>query len=311
MKISKNITADCKASSEQGYILLALLLTVAVMTIAMAIMVPRIAFEIRRDKEEELVHRGVQYTRAIRNFSKKTGHYPSTLAELQDPNGIKYIRKFYKDPMTGKDFKLLHQADIPSLGGPPAARPGSPLNVTGNDSSASADVGAAAGALDPAQNNGQTPDGQTIPADPNQNSPNQNNPTQNNSGRGAIGAGGSATGPSFGNPSSRASIGSTDNGSQPGQSIFGVASTSKRASIREFDKKNHYNDWLFFYSPQYDMGFEIKGPTSSSVNTMVGMAGSRPGQAWQQQGAGIAAQQPQEAPPAEPENTEPVPGGIQ
>jgi type II secretory pathway pseudopilin PulG len=293
MKISKNIVLDCNDCSERGYILLALLLVVAIMTIALAIMVPRIAFEIRRDKEEELVHRGVQYTRAIRNFSKRTGHYPSTLAELQDPNGIKYLRKFYKDPMTGKDFKLLHQADIPSLGG------STNLAATGRDPNASTNVQTAAGGLDSASNNGQAPDGQTASANPNQDSPNQNSP-----GQGITGVGSSMAG-----PSSRSAIGSTDNGSQPGQSIFGVASTSKAASIREFDKKSHYNDWLFYYSPQYDQGFEIKGPTSSSLTNVAGMAGQRLGQ---QQAAGLAGQQQQQiAPPAEPESPQPVPGGIQ
>lgn len=302
MKVSKSIAADCRSRSERGYILLALLLVVAVMTIAMAIMVPRIAFEIRRDKEEELVHRGVQYTRAIRNFSKKTGHYPATLEELRDPNGIKYLRKFYKDPMTGKDFKLLHQADIPSLGG--ATTPGlgsqpSTPNLAGSDPAASANAQAAAGGLDPASLGGQSPDGQTTQPNPNQNQ------SQNSSGQSTAGAGGSPDG-----AASRSSIGSTNNGSQPGQSIFGVVSTSKARSIREFDKKSHYNDWLFFYSPQYDQGFEIKGPTSSSTANMVGMAGQPLGLG-RQQAAGIGAQQPQEQPPAAPDNPEPVPGGIQ
>ncbi|HEY3973255.1 MAG TPA: hypothetical protein VGM18_09645 [Candidatus Sulfotelmatobacter sp.] len=49
-----------------------------------------------------------------------------------------------------------------------------------------------------------------------------------------------------------------------GQVIFGVASKSKARTIREFDHKNHYKDWLFFYDPTRDRGMEIKGPTSLS-----------------------------------------------
>jgi len=52
---------------------------------------------------------------------------------------------------------------------------------------------------------------------------------------------------------------------QPGLLIFGVASTSKAKTIREFDHKNHYKDWLFFYDPKYDRGLEIKGPTSLTL----------------------------------------------
>lgn len=53
-----------------------------------------------------------------------------------------------------------------------------------------------------------------------------------------------------------------DTGAPQGMLIFGVASKSKKQSIREFDHKNHYKDWLFFYDPKYDRGQEIKGPTS-------------------------------------------------
>jgi type II secretory pathway pseudopilin PulG len=296
MKISKNIVRHnivrhYDAGRERGYILLTLLLLVAVMTIAMAIMVPTIAFEIRRDKEEELVHRGVQYTRAIRNFSKRTGHYPATLAELQDPNGIKYLRKFYKDPITGKDFKLLHANDIPGIGGSsnPTA-PGSPPNPSGD--AASVNANQQPGGVSP------SPDGQTadVQAVATQSAPNQN--TAN-------------TGTTPQGPLSRAAIGTTDNGSLPGQLIFGVASVSKATTIREFDHKNHYSDWLFFYSPQYDRGLEIKGPTTSSMAALAGQ-GFVPGQ---RQLPGAGSQQPQEQPPAEQPPPEiqgpPPPGALQ
>ncbi len=62
---------------EDGYILLALLLMVSLMTIAAFAVLPTIAFEIRRDREQELIHRGVQYSRAIRNYYKKFSRYPT------------------------------------------------------------------------------------------------------------------------------------------------------------------------------------------------------------------------------------------
>jgi len=33
----------------------------------------------------------------------------------------------------------------------------------------------------------------------------------------------------------------------------GVASTSKKASIKELNTKNHYNDWEFVYDPRLDL----------------------------------------------------------
>ena len=66
----------------------------------------------KRDREEEMIHRGVQYSRAIRRYVKKTGRYPTRLEELENTNNIRFLRKRYKDPITGKDFKLLHVGEV-------------------------------------------------------------------------------------------------------------------------------------------------------------------------------------------------------
>jgi hypothetical protein len=45
-----------------------------------------------------------------------------------------------------------------------------------------------------------------------------------------------------------------------GGPIVGVASTSKAQSIREFNHKNHYNQWQFIYDPSIDKGGLITTP---------------------------------------------------
>src|SRR5205807_7079366 len=100
------------SSRESGYILLTLLLVVALLIVAMGAIVPSIAFQIRRDREEELIHRGVQYSRAIRAYFKKFGRYPTRIEELENTNNMRFLRKRYKDPVTGKDFKPLHMTDV-------------------------------------------------------------------------------------------------------------------------------------------------------------------------------------------------------
>src|SRR5437016_6089839 len=98
--------------AEEGYVLLTLLLFVSVLTITVALpMLKYYEFQRKRDREEELVHRGVEYERAIRKFYKKFGSYPPTLEALQETNHIRCLRKRYKDPF-GKDFKILHLADV-------------------------------------------------------------------------------------------------------------------------------------------------------------------------------------------------------
>src|SRR6266581_7320812 len=102
--------------SEQGYILLMLMLFVALLALAAGALAPTITFQVRRDREEEMIHRGVQYSRAIRRYVKKTGRYPARLEELENTNNIRFLRKRYKDPITTKDFKLLHVGEVQLTG---------------------------------------------------------------------------------------------------------------------------------------------------------------------------------------------------
>src|SRR5215471_18753305 len=96
-----------RRSAERGYVMMTLLLTLALMIIMAAAVVPSITFEIKRDREEEMIHRGVQYSRAIRAYYKKFGRYPVSLENLENTNQQRFLRKRYKDPLTGKEFRLL------------------------------------------------------------------------------------------------------------------------------------------------------------------------------------------------------------
>src|ERR1700751_5385446 len=97
--------------SEHGYIMLTLLLAMALMVIFAGVIVPSITFDVKRDREEEMIHRGVQYSRAIRGYYKKFGRYPTKIEDLENTNQLRFLRKRYKDPLTGKDFKLLHYGE--------------------------------------------------------------------------------------------------------------------------------------------------------------------------------------------------------
>src|SRR5271167_4137330 len=98
--------------TDRGYILITLILFVALIAIAAVVMAPVIAFQVKRDREEELIHRGVQYSRAMKHFVKKFGRYPTRIEELENTNQVRFLRKRYKDPITGKDFKILHMGDV-------------------------------------------------------------------------------------------------------------------------------------------------------------------------------------------------------
>src|ERR1700693_2080105 len=122
---SRNYKITRLQNPQRGYMLITLMLALALITIAMLTVLPEIGQQIRRDREEEMRHRGTAYMRAIQHFFKKFGRYPMRVEELENTNNLRCLRKRYKDPInrdpaTGqeKDFKLLHQTDITLNNGP-------------------------------------------------------------------------------------------------------------------------------------------------------------------------------------------------
>jgi type II secretory pathway pseudopilin PulG len=93
---------------ERGYVLLGVLVMVTVMVIALAAIAPAIRTQIKRDREEELIRRGKQYARGIQLYYRKFGRYPNSLEQLENTNNVRFLRKKYADPMTGKEeWKLI------------------------------------------------------------------------------------------------------------------------------------------------------------------------------------------------------------
>ena len=78
-------TGAARRQRDGGYLLLAILLMMALMIIAATIVAPRVVQQIKRDREEEMIHRGTEYARAIKKYYKKFGRYPSTLEQLDTP----------------------------------------------------------------------------------------------------------------------------------------------------------------------------------------------------------------------------------
>ncbi len=97
------------AARESGYAMLLVFLMAAMIAIALYNEIPRIAFEAQRAKEQLLIERGEQYKRAIQVFVRKMSRYPATIEELENTNNIRFLRKRYLDPMTGKEkWRLIH-----------------------------------------------------------------------------------------------------------------------------------------------------------------------------------------------------------
>jgi type II secretory pathway pseudopilin PulG len=91
--------------SQAGYNLVILMVVMTVMSILVAAALPAWTAVIRRDKEEELIFRGLQYAEAIRLFRNRTGGLPTRLEQLIEVKP-RCIRQLWKDPMT-EDGKWL------------------------------------------------------------------------------------------------------------------------------------------------------------------------------------------------------------
>lgn len=97
------------SGTEDGYILLAVLLMAALVLISLSIAAPRVAMELRRDKEEEAIHRANQYVRAIQLFHRSVGRYPLNIEELENTGNKRFLRKRFINPLSNKgDWRLIH-----------------------------------------------------------------------------------------------------------------------------------------------------------------------------------------------------------
>ena len=288
--------------AERGYILITLMLFVSLLAIASLVVLPEITFQVQRDREEELIHRGVQYSRAIKKYVKKFNRYPTRLEDLENTNNIRTLRKRYKDPITGQDFKLLHFGEVqmmgsgfhggipgggvPGVNGAPGANP--PNGVLGGR------VFGPAPGLGP----GGVPNPNSAALAP------ATAPTQETGGgeidaeQQQIQAENQAAAKA--QADQNADHADNDNGPAPAGQVFGggpivgVASTSKKKSIREFNKKDHYNKWQFIYDPGTDKGGLLTTPSQPPLQTAAPNVSGNKG------GAGFGQSNPPAPPPSQP-----------
>ena len=307
---------------EEGYVLLTMLLTVSLMTIAAMAVLPDMIFQLKRDQEQEMIHRGVQYTRAIRNYYRKLGRYPTSLSDLDNTSNLRFLRKHYKDPLTGKDFKLLHFGDpglqlggsfgggtiagatpAGAMNGPNGSAFGSSNGSSfgssngssfGNSSFGNSSFGGSSFSNNGVNSSGVFSQSSSFGGNSNngfgQNSSPQNSNPQNSSAQGTDTTSASS---STGSTSSNDAQGNQANGQGDADSngktfgggpIVGVASLSKNKTIRIYNKKTKYNEWQFIYDPTADRGGLITTPYQTPLQNF-GTQSLQPGQNGSQAGS--------------------------
>jgi len=89
---------------DSGYIMAVLLIGMAITAVMMTAAVPAWRQRAQRERELELIFRGEQYARSIALFYKKNAALPPDFEVLVQGH---YLRKKWKDPITGDDFALM------------------------------------------------------------------------------------------------------------------------------------------------------------------------------------------------------------
>jgi type II secretory pathway pseudopilin PulG len=89
------------------------MVAVTVMMILVAAALPAWSHAVRRDKEEELIFRGLQYAEAIRVFQQRFGRLPVRLEELIEVEP-RCIRQLWPDPFTGERDWVAVRTNVPT-----------------------------------------------------------------------------------------------------------------------------------------------------------------------------------------------------
>jgi hypothetical protein len=301
-----------KRRSNGGYAYVMALFMVLTVMIGSQIILRNLVTETRSAQEEQMIWRGNQYARAIRNYYRKTGKYPSSQDDLLTGSlDVHFLRsEVVKDPMNKQDgeWRFIYTNASGAIIG--SVKYGSMQQMALMD-----------------MNGGQLPAAQSAPGIPglnNQNSSGAANPT----GAGQIGGGLGSTSTTTSGPGQNSSSGflgsgfslgaspmgstgaagasttaatggttgtvlgplgqpvtATMAGPQPtgpvdgpvfGGQLVGVGSKVDRASVRVYKGGKKYNQWEFIWNPIEEQAMAMQQGLSPN-GAAGGPAGAIPG----------------------------------
>jgi type II secretory pathway pseudopilin PulG len=223
-------------TQQRGWALLTILFFSAALAVALLAVSPRPAFESLRDREGDLMFRGKDYQRAIQLYFRKFRRYPARLEELENTNGIRFLRRRWRDPIANSDeWKLLMIGPAGTLTNSALQTPGTGVPAPAGTIGGPAGPGAGL----PFGQGGAQPGAGTLP-------------------------GQSGFPPTGGLPSTVGGTTTGFSGPMPagtpvglggqtfGAGIAGVASKSEKTSIRVYNGRQKYNEWEFVYDFRKD-----------------------------------------------------------
>lgn len=275
--------------SQQGYALLLVVFMATALLIAAMVVAPSIMTEGKREKEKEMIWRGKQYTRGVKLYYRKLGHFPTSMDDLTKPKigTLRFMRQAYKDPMNAQDgsWRLIYVGPAGQLIG--SLKPQQQNLSFGQPAGAGTPAGAppqsgGLGILGPpgTQSGGLGPLGQS-----------------------GLQSGGSSSGTNppattgtpvsadQGTGSGSPAIPAGDTPTIVGGNIIGVGSKIDRSSVIIYEKAKNYRLFEFIWDPSKD----ARGVGQPGMQTGTGF-GQVPGQNPPGQQPGQNPQQPPQNP---------------
>jgi type II secretory pathway pseudopilin PulG len=291
-------------SGEEGFTLVGLVVAIFLILLVLGVAAPKVAKDLKRDREVEAMHRGNQYVRAVQLYYRKFGRYPGSIEQLEKTNNIRFLRQKYVDPMTGKpDWRLIHvgeakttvkgffgapltglapglgsAAGLASSGGIGAGAAGASAGgVAGSAGMGGAASGSAFGGSSGSAFGG-APSGSAFSSGPAGlgSGPGAAGGVGAGAGAGAAGVGaGSAAGGSGTNSSSTGIPSGLPGG---GGAFVGIGSAATGASILDLNEQTSYETWEFIYDPRIEqLKAQVNLFGAAGTSTGAGSLGSASG----------------------------------
>lgn len=264
---------------EQGFLLLGLIVAIFLILLALSVAAPKMARELRREREVETVRRGNQYVRAIQLYYRKFGHYPGSMDQLEKTNNIRFLRQDYIDPMTGKaDWRIIKVGENKTtvkgfFGQPLAGLAGTGIGSSPGGSSVgstgAAGTGSAFGNSGGIGSSGSSMGGSSFGS------------TSSSLSSGGLGssspgaAGSSGLGSSNSSPGGMSTMSASNFTGSQGP-VMGVGLPKEGDSIITLNEQTTYNTWEFIYDPRIE---QLKARGALMGGTGLGASGSGSGSA--------------------------------
>jgi hypothetical protein len=268
--MKNRLTLTNARNSQGGYALLLVVFLLALLVVGTMSISLRVLTQGQREKEQEMIWRGKQYTRGIKLYYRKLGRFPNSMDDLVKPKvgNLRFMRQAYKDPMNKEDgsWRLIYVGPAGNLIGslkPPQG--GIQMPVAGGQ------AGGATGSTFGSFGSQPTP----VPA-------------------GGIGAPGAApaapgtgtlgTGTGTGAQGTDATGTGTDSQAVPtantpvvmGGNIIGIGSKINHPSVIVYETAHNYRLYEFIWDPSKDVGVGAAPGTPIGTPPGTGAPGQNP-----------------------------------